>query len=210
MLRALVPCVLRGKAESTEESTEGEKENVPDARRRTSTRGKGGGGDGDGALDVFRALVRERRYLLFKGEKTRGPEDRDDRASRPGSRSVTPGGSSAAERERAHERTRARNRISETAEMRRVDSRVDRAYAARYSAMKRQKEGRGVERQKGAKSASVSSDDDAFLSERQTDAVVTREASSRELPEEEDPSEARVRMEAEMAVSLEEAVRARA
>ena len=71
--------------------------------------------------------------------------------------------------------------------------------------MKRQKEGRGVERQKGAKSASVSSDDDAFLSERQTDAVVTREASSRELPEEEDPSEARVRMEAEMAVSLEEA-----
>ena len=206
VLRALVPCVLRGKAESTEESTEGEKENVPDAS--SSTRGgKGGGGDGDGALDVFRALVRERRYLLFKGEKTRGPEDRDDRASRPGSRSVTPGGSSAAERERAHERTRARNRISETAETRRVDSRVDRAYAARYSAMKRQKEGRGVERQKGAKSASVSSDDDAFLSERQTDAVVTREASSRELPEEEDPSEARVRMEAEMAVSLEEAVR---
>ena len=88
-------------------------------------------------------------------------------------------------------------------------ARGPRAYAARYSAMKRQKEGRGVERQKGAKSASVSSDDDAFLSERQTDAVVTREASSRELPEEEDPSEARVRMEAEMAVSLEEAVRAR-
>jgi hypothetical protein len=145
VLRALVPCVLRGKAEPprvshARESTEGEKENVPDAS--SSTRGKGGGGDGDRALDVFRALVRERRYLLFKGEKTRG-EDRD---ARPGSRDVPPG-ESGAERERAHERTRARNRKSEIAETRRVDSRVDRAYAARYSAMKKREE-RG-EKQKG-------------------------------------------------------------
>ena len=175
VLRALVPCVLRGKAESTEESTEGEKENVPDARRRTSTRGKGGGGDGDGALDVFRALVRERRYLLFKGEKTRGPEDRDDLleasiAFRDARRGHQPRNANA-----LMNFTRRGERAA-PAETRRVDSRVDRAYAARYSAMKRQKEGRGVERQKGAKSASVSSDDDAFLSERQTDAVVTREA----------------------------------
>ena len=203
VLRALRP-VLRGKAESTEESTEGEKENVPDAS--SSTRGKAAAATARRARRLPR-LSRRAPVSALQRRKDAGPEDRDDRASRPGSRSVTPGGSSAAERERAHERTRARIGFPETAETRRVDSRVDRAYAARYSAMKRQKEGRGVERQKGAKSASVSSDDDAFLSERQTDAVVTREASSRELPEEEDPSEARVRMEAEMAVSLEEAVR---
>ena len=41
VLRALVPCVLRGKAESTEESTEGEKENVPDARRENVHARKG-------------------------------------------------------------------------------------------------------------------------------------------------------------------------
>ena len=202
VLRALVPSVLRGKAEPprvshARDSTEGEKENVPDAS--SSTRGKGGGGDGDRALDVFRALVRERRYLLFKGEKTRG-EDRDARPTR--SRDV-PSGGYAVERERAHERTRARDRKSEIAETRRVDSRVDRAYAARYSAMKR-REGRG-ERPKGTKEAARFSDDDACLSEHR-DAVETREAPS-EVPKEEDPSEARVRMEAEMAVSLEEAVR---
>lgn len=199
VLRALVPCVLRGKAEPprvshARESTEGEKENVPDAS--SSTRGKGGGGDGDRALDVFRALVRERRYLLFKGEKTRG-EDRDARPTR--SRDVPSGGY-------AVERERARDRKSEIAETRRVDSRVDRAYAARYSAMKKREE-RGARDQKGTGDRrALFSDDDACLSERHDIGPPTREAPPT-VSEEENPSEARVRMETEMAVSLEEAVR---
>ena len=73
VLRALVPCVLRGKAESTEESTEGEKENVPDARRRTSTRGKGGGGDGDGALGVFPRWCASAGICSSKAKRRGGP-----------------------------------------------------------------------------------------------------------------------------------------
>ena len=199
VLRALAPCVLRAKGErggarGDVASSEGEKENRPDGEKDGEKDGLTRPADErERALDVLRLLVRERRYLLFKGEKTLETSNEG-----PSSHAVD------------ETKNRNQRRTSTSTSRRVVESRVDRAYAALYSAEKKKKkllrDGKSRETQPSRE-------------ETETGDVVTRgdandengnEDAFREDPSEnpsEDPSEARRRMEAEMATSLEEAVR---
>ena len=215
VLRALAPCVLRAKGErggarGDVASSEGEKENRPDGEKDGEKDGLTRPADErERALDVLRLLVRERRYLLFKGEKTLVRGEEEEASSQKG-RAFFAETSNEGPSSHVVDETKNRNqrRTSTSTSRRVVESRVDRAYAALYSAEKKKKKLLRDEKSRETRPS---------REEEENGDVVTRgdakdasdEDAFREDPFEksEDPSEARRRMEAEMATSLEEAVR---
>ena len=184
ILRVLTPKLLRGKNDADTYEKGLSPSSASKANVERSNREKGN--SSPTALDAVRLLVLERKYLLFKGDATRH------------------GGGEDGAMDGLHKsNTQNSGKRKGSSGTRKVDTRVDRAYAARYSAMKKRDAGIHDEGINGTGT------DDGYDSNPDVSRSAAPKFANIKLdePDVTDPTVAKKQMELAMAHSLEEAVK---